>query len=95
MKHLDTADRKNVNVLGEDDLALVVGGWGGRGHGQHGGSGGMNRRGGGGMSRRGGGQGRGQGRAPQIVVVFVAPGGVFINGDNSGGIDTGDIFNGV
>jgi hypothetical protein len=26
MNHLHTSDRKNVNVLGEDDLAKVVGG---------------------------------------------------------------------
>ncbi|MEY2937327.1 MAG: hypothetical protein RL033_8076 [Pseudomonadota bacterium] len=86
MTKLNTADRKNVNVLGEDDLARVVGGRGGHWpqHGGGGGGGGMNKYSGGGMGKRGG---RRQGRITiNITIVQVAPGGVFAPG-NTGVID--------
>lgn len=64
MNHLDTATRKNIDVLGDEDLTKVVGGWRGSRH--HGGMrryGGGQKSGGGGMQKRnfGGGGGGGGG----------------------------------
>lgn len=90
MKHLDTTDRKNVNVLGEEQLAQVVGGHRRWGHGHHGGmnkhrGNGMNRGGGGGGQGRGGGMSRrgGQGGGGGDINIFLAPGAVLVLGDGN------------
>jgi hypothetical protein len=70
MNKLNTADRKNVNVLGEDDLVRVVGGKGfWRQH--NGGKGqkyGNSQHGGNGMRRRNGGDGGGRGG--DVIFIF-------------------------
>jgi hypothetical protein len=83
MNERTTAGSKNINVLGDEELTKVVGGWGGHWR-RHGGGGGMRRHGGGGMRRHDGdGAGRQRGGG-QVVIIFINKGVInngTINGD--------------
>jgi hypothetical protein len=85
MTERNTTGSKNIDVLGEEELSKVVGGWGGARHQ----GGGMRKHGGGGMRRQGGGNGGGGGQRRGNTIVFI-----FVNrGVINNGTITGDVVN--